>query len=217
LEVRWLGTVEYDEATKLQEERARARRSASVPDTLFLLEHPPVITLGRGADERNVLETEEELARTGILLRRTGRGGDVTYHGPGQLVGYSVIALRGRDVHRYLRDLETVLLRSLADFGIHAERSPGFTGVWVGPSKIAAIGVRLSRWVTSHGFALNVDPDLSPFSRIVPCGIRTGGVTSMARLLGKAPSTREVAARVAARFVEVFRIPAAPSTSEAAC
>lgn len=194
MEVRFLGSVDYDEASRLQEARVRARQNGEVADALFLLEHSAVITLGRGADEGHVLRTD------GIPLRRTGRGGDVTIHGPGQLVGYPVLELARRDLHRYLRDLEEVLIRTLGDFGISGKRILGRTGVWVGEAKIAAIGVRVSRWVTSHGFALNVDPDLALFSWIVPCGIRDGSVTSMAAVLGRAPQIREVARCVVEHF-----------------
>lgn len=203
-EVHRLGTVPYDDGVRLQEERVAARLEGRVPDALFLLEHPHVVTLGRSADAANILWDESELRRRGVAVRETGRGGDVTYHGPGQLVGYPVILLERQDLHAYLRDLEETLILALGDFGIAAGRVPGYTGVWVGVEKIAAIGVRVTRWVTSHGFALNVDPDLSYFGSIVPCGIRSGGVTSMARILGRAPSMDEVAACVAARFGEVF-------------
>lgn len=204
--VSWLGRIDFDSALRLQEERVALRQAGTVNDALFLLEHPPVITLGRGADERHVLWGEIERRRNGIELRRTRRGGDVTYHGPGQLVGYPVIELPPdrRDVHRYLRDLEEVLIRTLGDFGIRAGRYPGYTGVWVEGAKIAAIGVRVARWVTSHGFALNVDPDLSHFDSIVPCGIAHAPVTSMARVLGRAPAMKRVVGRLVLRFDEVL-------------
>lgn len=180
-------------------------REGRSPDTLLLLEHPPVITLGRGADPRHVLD------RLGLDVVETGRGGDVTYHGPGQLVGYPVVALRGerRDAHRYLRDLEEVLIRALRGWGIEGRRREGLTGVWVGSDKVAAIGVRLNRgWITSHGFALNVSTDLSGFARIVPCGIRDegAGVTSIGCLLGKAPPLEEVSERVSSEFRREFAV-----------
>jgi lipoate-protein ligase B len=162
--------------------------------------------LGRGADEKNVLWDEGERARHKVELHPTGRGGDVTYHGPGQLVGYPIVELRRRDVHLYLRDLEEVLIRTLADFGIRSDRVTGYSGVWIGDAKIAAIGVRVSRWVTSHGFALNVHPDLSYFSSIIPCGIQSGSVTSMEKFLSPVPSVEEVAKRVAVHFGEVFQL-----------
>jgi lipoyl(octanoyl) transferase len=175
---------------------------------LLLLEHPPVITLGRGSDPRHLLVDEPELNHRGIELHRCGRGGDVTYHGPGQLVGYPILALRGtrRDAHRYLRDIEEALIRAVGDLGVGARREPGLTGIWVGREKLAAIGVRLSTgWISSHGFALNVSTDLEGFASIVPCGIRDRGVTSLARLTGKPLEMQIVASRVAARLAEVLQ------------
>lgn len=212
--VRWLGRVDYSRAQRMQDSLVAARRAGEVPDTLLLLEHPPVITLGRSSDPRNLLADRGELDRRGVELRRCGRGGDVTYHGPGQLVGYPILDLKRPrpDLHRYLRDLEEGLIRAVADFGVSARRRPGLTGVWVGRSKLAAIGVRVSSgWITSHGFALNVSTDLSGFSAIVPCGIRDGDVTSLARLLGEPPSLRSVAARTAARLAEVLGYAAVPA------
>ena len=200
LVLRWFGSVPYSEATRLQEDLVASRRRGEIPDTLLLLEHPPVITFGRGADPGHVLAGEPELARRGIEIHDAGRGGDVTYHGPGQLVGYPIVELRGerRDAHRYLRDIEQALIDCVAEFGVRAERVAGLTGVWVGGEKLAAIGVRLSTgWITSHGFALNVDGDLSGFQTIVPCGIRDRGVTSLARLTGRDFEVRQVAAHVA--------------------
>jgi lipoyl(octanoyl) transferase len=208
LEVRRLGVVSYEDALVLQRETAEARRAGSVPDTFILLQHPSVITLGvRGDGGRaNIVATAERLASLGVQVHETGRGGDVTYHGPGQIVGYPIIDLKPDrcDVHRYVRDLEEVLIRSAADFGIEATRIPGLTGVWVRAEKLAAIGVRISRWITSHGFAFNVDTDLEYFRLIVPCGISDRGVTSLARLLGRAPSIAEVEASMIRRFAEVF-------------
>jgi len=201
--VRWLGRVPYAEAAALQDERVAARRAGTVPDTLLLLEHPPVITLGRGADAAHVLAGRDELARRGIEVHECGRGGDVTYHGPGQLVGYPIVRLSGqrRDAHRYLRDLEQGLIDAVGELGVLAHRVPGLTGVWVGQDKLAAIGVRLAAgWITSHGFALNVSGDLSGFSAIVPCGIRDRGVTSLARLSGR-ELPLETVAEVVARHV----------------
>jgi len=187
----------------MQERLVEARRGGEAPDTLLLLEHPPVVTLGRGAHAENLLLDEASLRERGIELHEAGRGGDVTYHGPGQLVGYPVIALEGkrRDAHRYLRDLEDGLIAAVATFGIEAERVPGLTGVWVGSRKIAAIGVRIGTgWITSHGFALNVAGDLAGFDTIVPCGIRGRGVTSLTRETGEAFEL-EAVARVAAEHV----------------
>ena len=175
---------------------------------MLLLEHPSVITLGARTrhGRSNVLETPDALAAKGIALFETGRGGDVTFHGPGQLVGYPILDLKPDrcDVHRYVRDLETVLINSVAEFGIEARRIAGLTGIWVGDEKLAAIGVRISRWVTSHGFALNVSTDLSPFGLIVPCGITDKGVTSMQRLLGREVSMDEVAMALIRQFRRVF-------------
>ncbi|MCA2981211.1 MAG: lipoyl(octanoyl) transferase LipB, partial [Myxococcaceae bacterium] len=208
-----LGRVEYPDGLELQQQFQAARRQGTVPDTLLLLEHPPVLTLGRGADRANVLRSADELERLGVALHETDRGGDVTYHGPGQLVGYPLLHLGpGRqDVRRYVRSLEEVVLRTLSDFGVTATRIERWPGVWVeasrlgGPRKICALGVHLSRWYTRHGFALNVAPDLAHFELIVPCGISEAGVTSMAKELpGGVPSLAEVEVRLLRRFGEVF-------------
>jgi len=210
--VRHLGVVDYQAALDLQKALVEQRKQGLIPDQLLLLEHPHVITLGaRNHNSRsNVLLTPEALALKGVGLYETGRGGDVTYHGPGQLVGYPILELPSgrRDVHRYVRDLEEVLIQVVSDFGITASRIPGLTGIWVGPeedkAKLAAIGVRISRWVTSHGFALNVSTDLSHFGLIVPCGITNKGVTSMERLLGRPVPMAEVVDAVVCRFQRVF-------------
>lgn len=182
------------------------RQAGRIPDTLLLLEHEPVFTLGRNARRENVLLPEEDLRARGFHVFESGRGGDVTYHGPGQVVGYPILDLSPdrRDVHRYVRDLEEVMIRTCADYGVAAGRLTGLTGAWVGPEKIGAIGVRIARWVTSHGFALNVTTDLSPFGLIVPCGIRERGVTSLERQLGWAVPPAEAMDRAAQRFAEVF-------------
>jgi lipoyl(octanoyl) transferase len=207
----WLGRTGYREALALQQAAARTLKDAQFPGTaaeerLFLLEHPPVITLGRNAHDTDVLAGRERLEALGVTIETTDRGGQVTYHGPGQLVGYPILDLHPdrRDVARYLRDLEEALIRTLASYGIAASRSAGMTGVWVGDRKIAALGVHLSRWVTTHGFALNVTTDLDHFGLIVPCGIRTRGVTSMARVLGRDVPLEEVAARFVPEFAAVF-------------
>jgi len=202
LRARWLGTVPYREAEALQ----RAIHERSDADYLLLQEHPHVYTLGSRADPSHVLR---DPASVGADLVVADRGGDVTYHGPGQLVGYPIISLAEwragqRDVVAYVRKLEHVLIAALADFGIDAAAVPRYTGVWVGDEKVAAIGVRVARGRTRHGFALNVDPDLAMFEHIVPCGIPDRGVTSMARLLGNPPDMRQVADRVVARFTEAF-------------
>jgi len=220
-EVRWsfLGRVPYREAVTLQEELRRTLRGGAAAEHLLLLEHPHVYTLGRNASAADVLASAAWLRQRGIEVEESDRGGQVTYHGPGQLVGYPILDLSPdrRDVRRYVRDLEEVLIRTLAGFGIAAEVRPGaaLIGVWAGGEKIAAIGVHLSRWITTHGFALNVAPDLSLYAGIVPCGLRREGVTSMARLLGTAPPLAAVAARLAGHFADVFarRLVAAPPAS----
>src|SRR4051794_11132629 len=215
LDVRRLGTVAYADALVMQRALVEQRRAGSVPDTLLLLQHPPVITLGvRGDGGRShVVAAPGTLSELGIEIHETGRGGDVTYHGPGQIVGYPILDLKPDrcDVHRYVRDLEDVLIRTAADFGIEAERVCGLTGVWVGGEKLAAIGVRLSRWITSHGFAFNVSTDLEYFNLIVPCGISDRGVTSLERLLGWVVPTPIVEEHIAAHFCSVFARTSLPS------
>ena len=207
LEVRRLGRVPYCEALEFQKRFVEQRRAGTIGDLLLLVEHPPVLTLGvRGDGGRShILASGDELALRHIEVFETGRGGDITYHGPGQIVGYPIIDLDPdrRDVHKYVRDLEEVLIRVAADYGIVAGRVQGLTGVWVGDEKLAAIGVRIQRWVTSHGFALNHTTDLSHFDLIVPCGIADRGVTSLARL-GCTASRAEVETRIAAHFAAVF-------------
>jgi lipoyl(octanoyl) transferase len=208
LEVRRLGVIGYGEGVELQQSLVEQRKAGSIPDQLLLLEHPPVITLGVKTrnDRGHIVASADSLARQGVEVFETGRGGDVTYHGPGQLVGYPIIDLKPDrcDVHRYVRDLEEVLIRTAAAFGIDAGRSPGLTGVWVGQDKLAAIGVRISRWVTSHGFALNVTTDLSHFDFIIPCGIVGRGVTSIQRLLGRPVPLEDVESAVTDAFLDVF-------------
>lgn len=207
LAVRRLGRVGYADGLELQAQLVADRQAGRIPDTLLLLEHDPVFTLGRNARKENVLFAEDALRARGFDVFETGRGGDVTYHGPGQLVGYPILDLSPdrRDVHRYVRNLEEVMIRTCRDYGIEAGRIPGLTGTWVGHEKIGAIGVRISRWITSHGFAFNVATDLSPFSLIVPCGIPDRGVTSLERLLQRAVPLPEVMDRLAAHFVGVLR------------
>ncbi|MYD85521.1 MAG: lipoyl(octanoyl) transferase LipB [Acidobacteria bacterium] len=206
LRVRRLGLVRYADAVELQRTLVSERQRDAIADQLLLLEHPPVITRGVRAGADNVLAPPDVLRRRGVEVHDARRGGDVTYHGPGQLVGYPILLLKPDrcDVHRYVRDLEEVLIRAVAGFGVRATRIEGFTGVWVGNDKLAAIGVRLSRWVTSHGFALNVATDLDDFALIRPCGLADRGVTSLARLTGTKISDVAVADRVARRFAEVF-------------
>ena len=192
-----LGRRRYDEVHALQQRLQEARIAGRVGDLLLLVEHEPVITLGRAAKVGNVLHAREQLAARGVDLHETGRGGDVTYHGPGQLVGYPILDLspERQDVRRYVRDLEELMIRLCADHGLHAERIDGLNGTWLrseamGDRKIGAVGVRISRWVTMHGFALNVATDLAHFALIVPCGIRDKGVTSL-RLELDVPVTME--------------------------
>jgi lipoyl(octanoyl) transferase len=201
------GRVPYQAALSLQErflEEARRRGS----DVLLLLEHPPVITLGRGARPEHLLLSAEELARRGIELATAGRGGDVTWHGPGQLVGYPICDLEplGRDLHRYLRLLEELLIDTLGAFGIRGERQAGRTGVWVEGAKIASIGVGVRRWVSWHGFALNVSGDLAGFATIVPCGLSGVTMTSLEKLLGRVVPLAEVEEQVIRSFARVFAV-----------
>jgi len=193
LAVEWLGSVPYPEALERQRKCVEGVRTGAGGEVLLLLEHPPVVTLGRSARPDHLLESRESLAARGVEVHAVGRGGDVTWHGPGQLVGYLVVdlAARGRpDVHRFLRDLEAGLVEALAELGVAAGSIPGMTGVFAEPSepprKLASIGVGLRGWVTCHGFALNVDPDLAGFDAIVPCGLRGVEMSSLARELGAA-------------------------------
>jgi lipoyl(octanoyl) transferase len=202
--LRELGRIDYGGALELQQRLVGDRKQGLVPDQLLLLEHPHVITLGRNGQMNNLLASEEVLRRAGVSFFPTDRGGDITYHGPGQLVGYPILDLREwkRDVGAYVRGLEQAIIDTLAAYDIVAGRIPKLTGVWVGEHKIAAIGVHISRWVTSHGFALNVDTDLSYFQYIVPCGL-TKPVTSMARL-GVRATLPEVSRCLAGHFGRVF-------------
>ena len=206
LEVRRLGRVPYAEGLDLQGRLVAERQAGRIADTLLLLEHDPVFTLGRNARAEHVLFPEAELRARGFEVFETGRGGDVTYHGPGQVVGYPILDLAPDrcDVHRYVRDLEEVLIRTCLDYGVTAGRVAGMTGAWVGEAKIGAIGVRIARWVTSHGFAFNVGGDLGAFGLIVPCGIRGRGVTSLERLLGRPVEIGGVMDRLAAHLAAVF-------------
>ncbi len=207
LDVQRLGRVPYGGALELQERVREARLAGEASDTLLLLEHPDVITFGRGARDENARMSDAELRAAGYEVFRIGRGGDVTWHGPGQLVGYPILDLgaRGRDVHRYLRALEDVLIEVLGQFGIAARTRSGYAGVWIDERrKIASIGVGLRRWVTIHGFALNVCCDLARFDAIVPCGLRGVEMTSMARVLGSEVDSVAVEDRVEAVFRKVF-------------
>jgi lipoyl(octanoyl) transferase len=209
-----LGRLDYAAALVLQQQVCALRQQESIGDVLLLVEHPPVLTLGRNAHRQHVVVSDELLARRGISLFETNRGGDVTYHGPGQLVGYPILNLRGftppLGIVEYLRKLEEVLIRACADYGVLTQRAPGRAGVWTLPGgtvaerKIAALGVHVARGVTTHGFALNVNTDLDDFALIVPCGIRDRGVTSIEAEVDSAPSLEQVANSVARHFGRVF-------------
>lgn len=207
LAVQDVGRMRYADALALQQQLVETRKRGEGLDTLVFVEHPHVVTMGRNGSEANILASADILARTGIDYFETNRGGDVTYHGPGQLVGYPILDLREwrRDVHAYFHGVEQSLIDALAVFGVCAERIPerGYEGVWVKGKKIAAIGIHISRWITSHGFALNVDTDLSYFKYIVPCGL-TKPVTSL-RSLGCNADREEVRSAVAASFANVFQ------------
>lgn len=214
LQVCWLGQRDYQDVWRLQETLAAKRLAGKIADTLLLLEHPPTITLGRGAKPAHIVRSAEQLAQEGVTIIESDRGGDVTYHGPGQLVGYPILNLREPphipDLHGYLRLLEETLIQTLRGFDISAERFPGYTGVWTGrhtnaPQKIAAIGIKASRWITQHGFALNIHPDLSHFDWIVPCGITEFGVTSLQEKLQRPIYVEELLEPVAENFHTVFR------------
>ena len=206
-----LGRIAYRDALDLQRRAVSARASNETGDRIYFCEHEPVLTLGRASHAESLRVSTELLRARGVDVVPVERGGDITYHGPGQIVAYPILALSdlpsGRDLHRYLRDLEEVLIGTLGGYGIRAGRRPPYTGVWVGDRKVAAIGVAVRRWITFHGFALNVDPDLSHFDWIHPCGIRDLGVTSMRELLGGAPPRAGILARIRERFARTWNRP----------
>jgi len=208
LRVHRLGLVPYADAVSMQRALVEERRADRIPDTLLLLQHPHVLTLGAklAAARAHVVAAPGELAARGVEVFEAGRGGDVTYHGPGQLVAYPILDLRPDrcDVHRYVRDLEEVMIRVSGDFGLRAGRVDGFSGTWIGDRKIGAVGVRISRWITSHGIALNVSTDLDYFDLIVPCGIADKEVTSLARELGRTVDHPTVENVFIQRFSDVF-------------
>ena len=214
--LRELGRTDYGTALELQRQLIAERQQGLIPDQLLLLEHPHVYTLGRNAQKENMLVSAEWLASRGAQVFPIDRGGDVTYHGPGQLVGYPILDLtqHRRDISWYMRQLEEVFIRTAHNFGIEAGRSPGAAGVWVGNDKLTAMGVHLSRWVTSHGFALNVNTDLRYFDWIVPCGLHDKGVTSLAKLLDHPIEMEEVAERVVEHFGEVFGLEMVETVSQ---
>ena len=204
----------YREAVVLQESYVNQIAAGKEPEKLILLQHPPVITLGRGFHQQNLLFDSGWLREHGIAVEESGCGGDVTYHGPGQVVGYPLLDIKDQpDLHRHLRNLEELMIRCAADFGIDAGRKSGLTGAWVGDEKIGAIGVRVSKWITSHGFALNVNTDLSPFEYIVPCGIREHGVTSLQKILGKDVPIRDVHESLIRHFEQIFSRKVRPGKS----
>lgn len=209
-----LHLVTYENALKLQQRLVEMRQAEEIEDQLLLLEHPPVITLGRGGDRSNLLASAEALRRNHVRFFETTRGGDITYHGPGQIVGYPILHLGegSRDVRKYVTRLEEVLIRTVAEYGITASRFDGRRGIWVGNAKIAAIGVRIARWVTSHGWALNVNTNLDHFRLITPCGLQGTGVTSIERLIGRPIPLDDVRRILAAKFAEVFERTLVPRT-----
>jgi lipoyl(octanoyl) transferase len=201
------GLTPYAEAWDLQKDLVRLRKNDGIPDTFVLCEHPPVYTVGRAAKDAVNLGAGEEYLRTlGAEVFWSDRGGDATFHGPGQIVGYPILRLRVRDTHAYLRELEDVIIRVLADYGLEGRHHPEYTGVWVGENKIAAIGVKFSSgWITSHGFALNVKTDLTWFDRITPCGIKEFGITSLNQEFGREVSLAEVEDKIVDHFLRAFR------------
>src|SRR3954470_14254523 len=214
LHVRRLGLLEYEDGLRAQRLLVEARVAGTVPDTLLVLEHPRVVTLGRGAEAGNILWSRQMLQDRGFEVFETDRGGDVTYHGPGQLVGYPILDLKPdrKDVRKYVASVEEVMIRMAADFGIGSGRMAGRIGTWTKAGKLGAIGVHISRWITSHGFAFNVSTDLRDFEAIVPCGISDAGVTSLEMLLGTAPPMAEVEERAIANSsavweAEAFEVP----------
>ncbi|MGA8186071.1 MAG: lipoyl(octanoyl) transferase LipB [Terriglobia bacterium] len=202
------GVMGYEESLRLQRERVAARKAGDIADTLIMLEHPPVYTLGRNANRENILFSPERLRRLGAEVFETDRGGDVTFHGPGQMVGYPILDLtqHRRDLAWYMHSLEEVFIRAAGEFGIQAGRTTGARGVWIGNDKLVAMGVHVSRWVTSHGFAFNVNTDLSFFDWIVPCGLHGKGVTSLQKILGRPVSMRDAMECVVRHFGKVFGI-----------
>ncbi|MEK6553486.1 MAG: lipoyl(octanoyl) transferase LipB [Bacteroidota bacterium] len=201
-----LGMIDYNQAWDLQKEIFDLRHRNEINDTLFLLEHPHTYTLGKVAEKENLISTSEQLQELGISVYEIDRGGDITYHGPGQIVGYPIINLSDwkEDTHEYLRALEEVIIKTCSDYGLNTNRNPKYTGVWLGERKIAAIGIKVSRWITMHGFAFNVNTDLAYFGGIIPCGIRDKDVTSLQRELGKEIEIDEVKEKLIKNFQNVF-------------
>ncbi len=206
--VRTLGLIEYRDAYQLQKRLHCKRMRDEIPDILLLLEHPPIVTIGKSGTMNNILVSKEKLSEKGVSLFFSNRGGDATYHGPGQLVGYPIIDLakRGRDLHRYVRDLEEVLIRTLKDFNIDSGRDENHAGVWTDGEEIAAIGLNVKKWITMHGFALNVNPELEHFDLINPCGFLNRKATSMARVMGHKSSMEKVNNHLLDHFKNIFRV-----------
>lgn len=202
------GMLDYQQAWDFQRRLHQQRVAGEIPDTLIITEHPPTYTLGKSGHEENLVADEARLKRQGVNVYRIDRGGDITYHGPGQIVGYPILDLHDHylDVHRYLRDLEEVIIKTLADYGVESGREEGLTGVWVKGAKVAAIGVKTSRWVTMHGFAFNVNTDLGYFQNIIPCGITDKPVTSLSQLLRNKQDLDEVIEKVVKNFQGVFKL-----------
>jgi len=205
-DVRTLGLVTYENGLQMQERLVSMRQKEEIADQLLLLQHTPVFTLGRGGDKGNLLATPAQMQSSRIRFYETNRGGDITYHGPGQLVGYPILHLGegNRDVRKYVTKLEEVLIRTVRELGIEATRSEKNRGIWAGNQKLAAIGVRIARWVTSHGFALNIDPDMSHYDMITACGLRDSGVTSIRKLANRAITVDEVIPLVTKQFALIF-------------
>jgi len=204
-----LDAVPYEEALALQKKLVTMRSQGTIYDTLILLEHPPVVTVTRKATLKNILASPDELQEKGISLCQTNRGGDITYHGPGQIVGYPIMDLKdhGKDLHKYIRSIEEMIIRLLMDYGIAAHRDKANPGVWIENDKIAAVGIAVkSSWTTMHGFSFNVNPDLNHYSLIVPCGIATKGITSLSKLLGTPIGVEEVREKLIHHYAEVFKL-----------
>ena len=203
-----LGIIDYNKALRLQEQLVKARFADYIPDTVLFLQHPPVLAIGAAGGEENIIADSDVLAEEGIAVVRTDRGGNITVHEPGQLVGYPIFNLdvRGRDLHQYVRNLEEVVIRTLRDYSIAAHRNSRQPGVWVGEDKVCALGIRVSRWVTKHGFALNVNNELKGFSHVHPCGITNGRVTSISRLTGHNVTIEEVMPNIIEHFTQVFNV-----------
>ena len=201
-----LGLISYQDCLSLQQKLVKQRLAGEIEDTLLLLEHTPVITLGVAGGEDSLLISREEVERAGVKIHQTDRGGNITYHGPGQLVGYPIFDLRqhGKDVHLFLRNLEQVIVDCLADFGVEGEAVPGLTGVWVGGDKICSIGIAVRKWISYHGFALNINPNFEHWALINPCGLAGKKVTSLERLIGRNPGMDAVKSCVVDKFAGIF-------------